>query len=686
MNEQTNKRTNDLPPEGIFIGSGAIDHTPGLVMSGANFTKWHPDGPRIRDIVDLCVRDKVGNTLQFWWRDGEEVLELARAAAAAGLYATFIYCDAPPEVAGRLIPELGDRYLGYDYGEHFSPSCYKKSDVEGMTLRELAKDYMDRVAAFVRERKEAGWGKIMATSANFSLDYEVAAGTDIPCIEDYPFGDLMLASALSRGLVRQYGLPMWGSHLAHEWFCWLPFRNPWRMKSLETAFRLKYMAGAKLVINECGNWAQRSTLCEDSPMAQMPILVGDPPGLYRHGDPRSGVTPEIEAEALRRSPYIDYRSPVAKKYRQIIADFTAFCREHPAPKGQPEATVALAKGNLDLGSSMHAAGAAVCHAYDLAEMDPNWYSGEPERSWETVRAALLPQPPVFRPNKNIHFSGTPYGLVDVASFACDNMTAEHLLRNYRALLFSGWNTCSPKQYRVLCDYVRGGGWLVIGLCHLSTDERRNYNNFGPADLVNGGDFSELCGVRVKGKTRRFYWATGTSPTPNCLGIAARRRFGYMMLPLGDLEYTNPASDYEPLAVDDETLRPFILRCRSGKGEVFLMNWWAYPSAANDDVGVGAEEGGPGLVERLYRYVAKISRGHVYVTGPDFENPDADCDYIVCSYFPDEGKVYLLNLDYENERKCVLQQFGDKDFITLAPAELRIVDSVVLASNEKFNEV
>ena len=686
MNEQTNKRTNGLPPEGIFIGSGAIDHAPGLVMSGANFTKWHPNGPRIRDIVDLCVRDRVGNTLQFWWRDGEEVLELARAAAAAGLYATFIYCDAPSEVAGRLIPELGERYLGYDYGEHFSPSCYRKSDIEGMTLRELAKDYMDRVAAFVRERKEAGWGKIMATSANFSLDYEVAAGTDIPCIEDYPFGDLMLASALSRGLVRQYGLPMWGSHLAHEWFCWLPFRNPWRMKSLETAFLLKYMAGAKLVINECGNWAQRSTLCEDSPMAQMPILVGDPPGLYRHGDPRSGVTPEIEAEALRRSPYIDYRSPVAKKYRQIIADFTAFCREHPAPKGQPEATIALAKGNLDLGSSMHAAGAAVCHAYDLAEKDPNWYSGEPERSWETVRAALLPQPPVFKPNKNIHFSGTPYGLVDIASFACDNITTEHLLRNYRALLFSGWNTCSPEQYRVLCDYVRGGGRLVIGLCHLSTDEKRNYNNFGPADLVNGGDFSDLCGVRVKGKTRRFYWATGTSPTPNCLGIAARRRFGYMMLPLGDLEYTNPASDYEPLAVDDETLRPFILRCRSGKGEVFLMNWWAYPSAANDDVGVGAEEDGPGLVERLYRYVAKISRGHVYITGPDFENPDADCDYIVCSYFPDEGKVYLLNLDYVNERKCVLQQFGDKDFITLAPAELRIVDSVVLASNEKFNEV
>ena len=175
-------------------------------------------------------------------------------------------------------------------------------------------------------------------------------------------------------------------------------------------------------------------------MAQMPILVGDPPGLSRHGDPRSGVTPEIEAEALRRSPYIDYRSPVAKKYRQIISDFTAFCREHPAPKGQPEATVALAKGNLDLGGSRYIPGGAVCGAYGLAAKDPNWYSGLPEMSWETIRNALLPMPPILAPNKNIHFSGTPYGLCDVASFACDNITAEHLLRNYRCLIFSGWNT------------------------------------------------------------------------------------------------------------------------------------------------------------------------------------------------------------------------------------------------------
>ena len=669
-----------MPAEGVYIGSGVYHHSGHINCTGFCFTYWSPHQARIEDVVRLCKEEGVGNTLQFWQND-DEMLSLAKEARDAGIYVTLLYSNAPSEISKQLIPKLGKWYLGYDFGERYSFSIYKDWEDRGVSLHALADEYMGRVHKHVTDRQKAGWGNIMATSANFSLDYEVAAGTEVPCVEDFPFGDLMLASALSRGLYRQYDLPMWGSHLAHEWYSWIPHRNPYKMKTLETAFYLKYMTGSKMIINESGNWALQSNLCEDSPMSCMPILQGDPPGIHPGKDYE---TPELLAEGAKRFPYIDYRSPVATKYRKIITAFTAFCREHPAPKGQPEATIALAKGNLDLGGSRYIPGGAVCGAYGLAAKDPNWYAGLPEMSWETVRNALLPMPPILAPNKNIHFSGTPYGLCDVASFACDNITAEHLLRNYRCLIFSGWNTCSPKQYRVLCDYVRGGGRLVIGLCHLSTDDKRNYNNFGLEDLVNGGDFSELCGVKVKGKTRRFYWATGPSTTPNCLGIAARRRFGYMELPLGDLEYTNPASDYENLAVDDEKMTPFIIRCKSGKGEVFLMNWWAYPAAANMDVGCGAELFGVGLVGKLYQYVAKISRGHVFITGPDFENPDEDCKYIICSYFPDEGKVYLLNLDYENERKCILQQFGDKDFLTLAPGEFRIIDSVVLEPHEKLN--
>ena len=408
---------------------------------------------------------------------------------------------------------------------------------------------MNRVHRHVANLHAAGWGDVMATSGNFSLDYEVAAGVEIPCTEDASC-DFVLFSGLDRGLYRQYDLPMWGSHIAHEWYSWIPHRNPYKMRSLETAFYVKYMTGAKLILNESGNWQLQSNLCEDSPMSQMPITARKI-STKLDAEGRAKYEAPVMDEAKRKWAYIDQRSPVAVKYRRIIADFTKFCKAHPAPKGQPEATWALAKGNLDLGSPYHVANAAICGAYDLAEKNPNWMSGLPEQSWETVRKAVMPLPPMFRPNKNIMFSGTPYGLCDIASFACDSITADYLLRNYKVLMFSGWNTCSPKQYRTLCDYVKGGGRLVIGLCHLSTNDTRDFTNPKVEELVNGGDLTELCGFRVKGKTPRRYWATGPSTTPNCLGFVARRRFGYMELPLGELEYVAAAANFANCLTDTD---------------------------------------------------------------------------------------------------------------------------------------
>ena len=667
----------------IYIGSGVYSNGGKMKMGGFCFTYWEPERLSCEEAVDLCAQEGVGNTLQFWQSD-EKLLELARKAKSRGLYSTCIYSTATNGLSRTIASELGGYWLGHDFGERYSFSLYQNWDDRGETLRALVDEYMNRVHKHVGDLHAAGWGRVMATSANFSIDYEIAAGTEIPCTEDFPFGDLVLASAISRGLYRQYDLPMWGSHLAHEWYSWIPHKNPYKMKTLETAFYLKYMTGAKLIVNESGNWQLQSSLCEDSPMSRMPKPIGKLSANIAEKENAAKVK-EVYPEAKKRFAYIDYRSPVAVKYRKIISDFTSFCRKNPAPLGQPEATWAIAKGNLDLGGATYVPGNAICGAYDLVRKNPNWMCGLPEMSWDVVRQAVMPMPPMLAPNKNIHFSASPYGLCDIVSFACDNVTAEHLLRNYKVLMFAGWNTCSEKQYRILCDYVKGGGKLVIGLAHLSTDDKREYTNPSVEKLVNGGDFTELCGLKVKGETARKYWATGPSTQKNCLGFVARRRFGYMCLPLGKLEYAAPGENFEPLAVDDEESEPFILRCKRGKGEVFFMNWWAYPAAANMDVGCGAEVKDVGMVGYLYQYAAKLGRGNVYITGEDFENPDEDCGWILYSYFPDEGKVYLLNLDYARERKCVLQQFGDKDFITLKPGELRIVESVKLDADEKLNE-
>jgi hypothetical protein len=90
-----------------------------------------------------------------------------------------------------------------------------------------------------------------------------------------------------------------------------------------------------------------------------------------------------------------------------------------------------------------------------------------------------------------------------------------------------WNTCSEKQYAIFREYVNAGENCCISIPHLSTNATRNYNFYTADELINKGDFSDLCGVKVKGPDRRFYWATGTDTTPNELGLAIPRRYGIM---------------------------------------------------------------------------------------------------------------------------------------------------------------
>lgn len=59
------------------------------------------------------------------------------------------------------------------------------------------------------------------------------------------------------------------------------------------------------------------------------------------------------------------------------------------------------------------------------------------------------------------------------------------------------------------------------------------------------------------------------------------------------------------------------------------------------------------------------------------------------YAEGRGPVHeLVGLSCRGEHgrrvRCVLQQFGDKDFITLKPADFRIVESLRLDADEKLN--
>ena len=678
------------PAEGMYLASGCYASIGRLAWGGGyTHTEWSPELPHVEDIPRLMREANQGNVIQSW-SHGTNLMKTAERVYDAGMSMMSCCGGASAEEVKKL--RTSGNWVAYDMHESFTFELYEHSEMNlhkataeevlrRYTLRMSSDDLVRKVRGRTDRLHELGWGMLTSSSASFHIDYLMLGGLDAPGMEFYPYADTQLGTAICRGMARQYGSEAWHAYLAHDWYSYFPHTNPHKMDSLRTMLQLQYLNGAKIITMESGNqWAQ-SNLCVDSPQSFLPPVKAHRLGVWLSAEEaEKRTTPDERLEAKRKFSWIDYRSPVVTKYRRIMSDFWDFVKANPQPAGQPEAVVALAKGNFDLASGCRA-NEPIAGAYRIAEIDHHWMCGEPERSWNIANDLFFPKPPVFLPNRNLFYQATPYGLLDVASFAYDNITADYLLRNYKALLFTGWNTCSPKQYKILCDYVKGGGRLCLTIAHLSTNEKRNYDFFKKEELVNGGDFSELCGIKVKKQGERFYWATGTSREKNRLGLVARRRYGIMGMPLGDIEFTDTPENYETLAVDDEAAHPVIVRAKKGKGEVFFVNIWSYPAEANRDDGTGSVENPRGLMGELYAYIARISRGNVWITGPDFERPDEDCGYLAYSYFPDSGRIFLLNLDYEHERKCVLHWFGEKDFLTLKPAEFRIIEAPKLDNTE-----
>ena len=139
------------------------------------------------------------------------------------------------------------------------------------------------------------------------------------------------------------------------------------------------------------------------------------------------------------------------------------------------------------------------------------------------------------------------------------------------MLFTGWNTSSEKQYEIPKEYVYNGGILFISTPQLCKNDNRNFA-YEVDELVNGGDFSELCGLKVLGKGSRFYWAT--APVGQETLFKFPRRFGIIASRIANSEIVDP--ELEILAVDDDDERPLITLHKYGKGKVYFLNSWAHP--------------------------------------------------------------------------------------------------------------
>ena len=68
---------------GIYIGSGVYPNHGKMLTGGFCFTYWEPGTLDPTGAVELCVKEQVGNTLQFW-RSNEILRDLCRLAKEKG--------------------------------------------------------------------------------------------------------------------------------------------------------------------------------------------------------------------------------------------------------------------------------------------------------------------------------------------------------------------------------------------------------------------------------------------------------------------------------------------------------------------------------------------------------------------------------------------------------------------------
>jgi hypothetical protein len=714
----------DLPECGMLIGSpiyvDKIDYV--FQSTGQYYTSWVSESHSYEWYLNKIVEENQGNLAIIWdgnvtsrclqamaewmdleawgydipepdWEHGnflvpeewEEIeknkerygcgfLKFVKKASELGLYSYSIYSEAAPQWTKKITEEKN--FLGYNLGERFSfdiegldseADFREKKEVaqSGYDLTVVARNFRNSVSKFIQVKQQNGWDKFLATSASFHMDAEIAAAgcSIIPHVESFAFSNLNFASALCRGLYKQFDLPLWGNYLAHEHYSFLPYSSEHKFKMLDISFLLSYMSGSKITVLESGNWWQQSDHVEDTPMHDVPKIDM---GSIHNKEPHKYA--HLVKDARKHYKNINYDSDICRKYRKSLSDFYDFVKANGTPEGQPQIDIAALKGNLDFCSQNYHPNTAIAGAYKIAENNPFWYEGMPERSWEIFKNVFYPLNNTVGSYKNSFFSGAPYGMTDIVSFA-GKLTPEFLNENYKALLFTGWNTASEEQYELLKKYVYNGGILFLSIAHMSKNVTRNYTNYEPDELVYNGDFSELCGVKVKGRGEQLYWIIASEN--NQLGLEKHKRFGPFCTHRGDIEICgNP----QVLAVHDESYKPCLLLNSYGKGKVYFLNSWEYPGAYDIDIAPGTDKNSKGLIGEIYKNIALQVRGSVYITD-DGVSPGSNCEYITYAYFPSNDSIYMLNADFSNSREFILHKGNNSKVFNLAPSEFKIVKNI-----------
>lgn len=483
------------------------------------------------------------------------------------------------------------------------------------TMLEARDAYLAYLRDFIDfEREELGGTPLMNVESSLAFKYHAEAGIDLLCHEAMP-GDPHRMQAAIRGAARAYDRP-WGTHIAIGWYGGVTVDELW-IKRWKTSVWYCYLTGSEFIYPESGHLAL------------------------------------TEHQTGRR---IEARDPEMLAARRVLREAYQFSLVHDRPAGGPKVSLGFLSGYGD-------GAPGLWNPWAWGQFhDEEWLAGAPERAWKLVdQLHRREQWSKYTVQGERDWSGNPpLGQYDIVPIESD---IENLQR-YECLVLLGWNTMTEELYEKLKQYVKDGGRLLLSLPHLRVDADRA----GEPRLFRDGDFSDLCGVNVKGRletdVRGVKFLRQSSLPGYRLPVAdvnCDPRFLGNFTP-AELELTSAEvlAGHDVLFVGDAeqiAQQPVLVENRVGDGTVLLVTMWEYP----------ADEAVIDLTRELLRVVSAGEQGEVRLLGSDRVR------YAVYDLESGEGHViYLLNTDPDNAAPVRLWVDGEETAEFRIPANEFVV--------------
>ena len=222
--------------------------------------------------------------------------------------------------------------------------------------------------------------------------------------------------------------------------------------------------------------------------------------------------------------------------------------------------------------------------------EKNWGFRQPEKGFHLLDV-LTPGiyvTPLKQNNKKVRkfFGGNPYGEYDQLPVEAP----QNIFDKYKLVAVLNWHTMEMRvngevnDYDKLIGYVKSGGTLFVSVPHFTTRSDRDFlTDMNDLKLYNNGDISELCGVKVIGKSEAEYSSAVINDCASDFFNISGFKEKLIRKPNKDENEDGECKvadivmcGSEAIITDKNSGKPLVTRYKLGNGTVYLLNTFAFP--------------------------------------------------------------------------------------------------------------